>query len=258
MKKLFLFVLMAFVSFLGKAQDSNSADDGMISINTTDSTGKHHKKSVSIGFANNKKTAYFGVDPGIGIGWNRFIDNGHIGVSQHNSELTLKKGPEFILYILTGYVDLARHHRLRLATALGFDWNTYHFERDISLVKGQDQLTITDDNIQYSKNLLRSNYLTMPLTLSFRPVKNADFAITAGMEGGLLLGAKTKQISKEHGKVKTHGTFNLNPARAGVVFGIGYQNFGLYAKYYLSDVFANGEGPKDFKTVAIGINMGLF
>ncbi|MGF7233258.1 outer membrane beta-barrel protein [Arachidicoccus sp.] len=224
-----------------------------------DESNRHHKKSIEFGFKNKDKSAYFGINPGFGFGWNRFIDNGSIGVTKNNSNLTLDKGPEFIFTVLKGYVDIAPHHSLRISTSLGFDWNTYHFERNITLKKGQDSLSYTiDDSRHFTKNLLRSTYLFMPLTLNIRPVKKSDFTIAAGVEGGVLLGAKTKQKSEEDGKVKVHGTFNLNPVRYGLFLGLEYQEIGLYAKYYLSDVFANGEGPKDFKTVSIGLSVGLF
>ncbi len=264
--------IITVVITVGLVSSALAQNTSTISTTYTDTSGKtitesvttvnktnHKKTSVKIGFKNKDKTAYFGIEPSFGFGWNRFADNGSIGVSHGNANLTLDRGPEFVFNILKGYVDIAPHHRLRLSTALGFDWNTYHFERNITLQKGQDSLSYAvDDTKHFSKNLLRSTYLSMPLTLNIRPVRNSDFTIAAGVEGGLLLGAKTKQISSEDGKVKVHGTFNLNPVRYGLFLGLGYEGIGLYAKYYLSDVFANGEGPKDFKTVSIGLSVGLF
>ncbi|ANI90132.1 hypothetical protein A9P82_13065 [Arachidicoccus ginsenosidimutans] len=262
MKKLFILCNIIAASICVNAQSKlihkdTTNDDALFSINKPDSANHTKSYSYKVGFKSDR--AYFGVQPALGFGWNRFMDNGHIGVSSSNADLTLKKGPEFILYVIGGYVKLDKHKQWQLSTSLGWDWNTYHFEKNITLKKGQDQLTYTiDDSKNFSKNLLRSTYLTMPLTLTFKPVRGSDFSIAAGVEGGLLLGGKTKQISKEDGKVKKTGTFNLNPTRAGLFFGIGYNDFGLYAKYYLSDVFANGQGPKGLKTVAIGLSFGLF
>lgn len=221
---------------------------------------KLHKKKVKLDFiAGKSKAAYFGIYPSIAFGVNRFMDNGSMSLSKANSDLRLEKGPEFSIYPIAGGIYLNKAHTLQIYTALGLDYNTYHFEKDITLEKGQDELTyVIDPDKHFSKNLLRSTYLTMPLKLVIRPIKFSKFGISMGVEGGLLLGAKTKQINSESGKVKERGTFNLNPVRYGLSLGLGYDNFNIYAKYYLSDVFANGEGPKDFKTVALGVSFGLF
>ena len=245
---------MAMVCHLGFAQDTDSTD-----------TASEHRRAVSastkikIDLVRHKKNGYFGIDPTLEFGWNRFMDNGSLSLSSANSDLRLEKGPEFSFYPIVGGVYLDKGHFIKVSTALGITWNTYHFEKPITLQKDQDALHYTiDETRHFSKNLLRSKYLTMPVVFSIYPAKDSKFEINLGAEGGLLLGAKTKQISDENGKVKVRGNFNLNPVRYGLRFGMGYDNFNIYAKYYLSDVFANGEGPKDFRTVAIGINFGFF
>jgi len=263
MKKVLFIALMAMVCQVGTAQDTDSTDnnDGKSTILKINSNkdGEPKTTKVKIDLVHNSKNAYFGIDPSFELGWNRFMDNGSLSVGGANSDLRLEKGPEFAFYPITGGVFLNKKHSLKISSALGVTWNTYHFEKNITLQKGQDVLTYTiDDDRHFSKNLLRSKYLTMPLMLSVYPIKDSHFQINAGVEGGLLIGAKTKQISDEAGKVKVKGSFNLNPVRYGLRFGIGYDTFNIYAKYYLSDVFANGEGPKDFRTVAIGVNIGFF
>lgn len=265
MNKIITTFLLALISHVGFSQDSTSdrlegqEDIPAIHMSKKDKDGNYKKKRVEVGFVTHNKTAYFGIYPSLAFGWNRFMDNGSVGVSKANADLTLDKGPEFSIYPLAGGVYLNKKHSLKIYTALGLDYNTYHFERDITLLKGKDELTyVMDDSKHFSKNLLRSTYVTMPLLFVIRPAKGSKFEINAGVEGGILVGAKTKQISSEDGKVKVNGTFNLNPVRYGLRFGLGYDNLNIYAKYYLSDVFAKGEGPEDFKTVAIGISFGLY
>jgi len=266
MKKVLFIAFMAMVCHTGFAQDADSTDNqngekktSIININGTDKNGKTKTTKVKVDIVHRSKNAYFEVNPSLDFGWNRFMDHGKLKVGTSNSDLRLDKGPEFAFYPIVAGVYLDKGHVLKIASALGITWNTYHFEKDITLEKGQDVLTIIPAGDQhFSKNLLRSRYLTMPLMLSIYPVRKSDFQINMGVEGGLLLDAKTKQISKEDGKVKIRGDFNLNPVRYGLRFGLGTETVNIYAKYYMTDVFANGEGPKDFNTVSIGINVGFF
>lgn len=266
MKKVLFIAFMAMVCHSGFAQDNDATDSlsgrkktSLVNINTTDKDGKSKTTKVKVDIVHRSKNAYFEINPTVEFGWNRFMDHGKLKVGSNNSDLRLDKGPEFAFYPVVGGVYLDKGHFLKLSTALGITWNTYHFEKDITLEKGQDMLTIIPEgDIHFSKNLLRSRYLTMPLIFSIYPVRKSEFQINMGVEGGILLGAKTKQISKEEGKVKVRGDFNLNPVRYGLRFGLGTETVNIYAKYYMTDVFANGEGPKDFNTVSIGINVGFF
>ncbi|SEA24323.1 Outer membrane protein beta-barrel domain-containing protein [Arachidicoccus rhizosphaerae] len=266
MNRVFFITLMAMICHVSLAQDTDSTSklregkgESIVTINGTDKEGKPKTTRVRVNFVRHSKNAYFGIDPTLEFGWNRFMDHGKLKVGAGNSDLRLDKGPEFAFYPVVGGVYLDKKHVLKLSTALGVTWNTYHFEKDITLQKGQDQLTYTiDEDKHFSKNLLRSKYLTMPLIFSIYPIAKSSFQINLGAEGGILIGAKTKQISKEDGKVKVNGSFNLNPVRYGLRFGLGTEEVNIYAKYYMSDVFATGEGPKDFNTVAIGINIGFF
>lgn len=266
MKKLLFTALMATVCHIGFSQDNTDSSktdkDGkstLFKINSQSKDGKSKTTKLKVDLVRHKDNAYFGIDPSFEFGWNRFMDNGSLSVGGANSDLRLEKGPEFSFFPVTGGVYLNKAHSLKISTALGITWNTYHFEKDITLEKGQDELTYSiDPDRHFEKNLLRSKYLTMPLEFSVYPIEDSRFQINAGIEGGLLIGAKTKQISEDAGKVKLRGSFNLNPVRYGLRFGIGYDTFNIYAKYYMSDVFAPGEGPKDFRTVAIGINIGFF
>ena len=264
MKKLLLVISMGFLCHLGMAQDSIKTQSDTLQVSSSaehkwhGKPGMHQKNKIKVKFGKRKKGAYFGFYPTLEFGWNRFMDNGSLSVSEDNSPLRLDKGPEFSFFPIGGGVYLNKNHSVKLSALLGLTWNTYHFEKDITILKGQDELTIeTDPDKHFSKNLLRSQYLSMPVLLSIYP-SGGSFVINAGVEGGLLIGGKTKQKSDELGKVKLRGNFNLNQVRYGLRFGIGYDNFNLYAKYYLSDVFAKNEGPKDFQTVAIGIGVGLF
>jgi len=69
--------------------------------------------------------------------------------------------------------------------------------------------------------------------------------------------AKIKQGFIERGKGKFNDYYNLEPFRYGAFAWLGYGGMGLYAKYYFNDVFAEGQGPKDFKNLSFGLMFGF-
>lgn len=88
--------------------------------------------------------------------------------------------------------------------------------------------------------------------------KNSGLFLAAGFEAGYLIGAHTKQVSGQNGKVKIHNDFNLNPWRTAIQARIGYRDFNIYGKYYLSRVF-NAAGPApDLTAFALGISFDGF
>ncbi|WP_129716423.1 outer membrane beta-barrel protein [Pedobacter sp. SYP-B3415] len=225
----------------------------------TDTTGRKKAtiKIKEVGVKSKSDRAYFGIGLGFDFGWNRFIDQGIAANPQQVKDLALERGPNFGFNLITARVDLAKNHAVRLKTALGLDYNTYHFRKAITLQPDQDVLTYTiDENRNFDKNLLRSTYLRIPLLLAVRPVKDSSFELAGGGEVGVLIWGKTKQISDEAGKVKIKDTYNLEPFRYGLTFRVGYSGFNLYGKYYLNDVFAKNQGPAGLSNVAFGISFG--
>ena len=194
MKKVLLVAFMGMVCQLGISQDSTRSIRDVISVrsDTTklgigDSTrpsvkGKSGQRNVvKVKFTKRKKNHYFGLIPTFEFGWNRFMDNGSLSISSDNKDLRLDKGPEFAFYPIGGGVYLNKSHSLKLSAMMGLTWNTYHFEKDITLLKGQDQLSyVIDNEHHFSKNLLRSQYLSMPILFSVYPA-GGTFDINAGV-----------------------------------------------------------------------------
>jgi hypothetical protein len=137
------------------------------------------------------------------------------------------------------------------------EMNNYRFARSITYVPGYPT-EIIRDTINFSKNKLFAEYLSVPLMLNFnsnaaRPSK--AFKMSMGIMGGYLVKARTKQISKERGKVKKVDDFNLNKWKVSVTGDIGYGPFKLYGNFALTPLHDYGLEQYPF---SIGIRFNGF
>jgi hypothetical protein len=117
-------------------------------------------------------------------------------------------------------------------------------------------LTYKQDDIDYSKNRFSSSYLRLPLAFDFRT--NEDnrgnrWHFVFGPEGGILLEGMVKQISQEYGKQKFYNPYNYANFRYGGFLRLGYGSFGVFAKYYVNDMFPNSPEQAGLKDFAFGV-----
>ena len=148
---------------------------------------------------------------------------------------------------------------ISLKTALTIDWSNYYFTEEITLEPRQDFLTITEPVAGASpllKNKLTSRYFQIPLLLHFNsdPKNDKGFAFSAGAQGGILCGAKTKQRNEDKVFTKTQDNFNLNPWRYGLMARVDLRWFDIYVQYNLSEMFAKDEGPST-RPFNVGLNV---
>ncbi|MEY3679260.1 MAG: hypothetical protein RI924_1401 [Bacteroidota bacterium] len=228
---------------------------GNLKINTNDQktsivkANAVEKRTVSVGF----------VFDHVDLGFSRYLDNGSFTLSPENSflefqpskttnfafdffEFKYKSSPSFSIYL-----------------AAGLDWNHIRLVNNVTIQKNQSQLTAVQENVNFSKNRFSSRYLRLPIGFEFsHKVQNGKYLrFVAGPELGFLLNGKVKQISKERGKEKFKDDYNFNPFRMGAHARLGYQNTGIFAKYYFNEVFAKGQGPEDFRNLSFGFTWGF-
>lgn len=149
------------------------------------------------------------------------------------------------LHLLKTKFHMAKGH-VNLITALTFENNRFAFREPITLIPGQDSLTIVTDTLGYRKHKLIAWYGQIPLLLNFQTNpnnKNKNFHLSVGGYAGLLLGAHTKKKYNNGDKVKTNDDYNLENFRYGAMARIGYRGFEVFAKYDLSPLFREGQGP---------------
>lgn len=221
---------------------------------------KNSEAAVSLGTRAAKRVVSIGfVFDHVDLGFSRYLDNGSFTLSPANSflefepaktsnfgfdffEFKYKSSPGFSLYL-----------------AAGLDWNHIRLVNNVTIQKNQSQLTTVSESINFTKNRFSSRYLRIPIGFEFnQKVQNGKYLhFVLGPEFGFLLNGKVKQISKERGKEKFKDDYNFNPFRYGAHVRIGYQNTGIFAKYYFNDVFAKNQGPADFKNMSFGLTWGF-
>lgn len=156
-------------------------------------------------------------------------------------KLITGKSINFNIWVIMQRLNLHKH-KLNLIYALGLEVNNYRYARNISYVPGYPT-TIIRDSVDFSKNKLFTQYLTIPVMLNFNsnPARpGRAFEVSLGFSGGYLLKARTKQISEERGKVRRADDFNLNKWRLGLTGELGYGPIKLYSNFALTPLHDYG------------------
>lgn len=204
------------------------------------------------------KVEFFNLDLGMnfltsGSGFNLPTDSKQLETKPINST-------HIGLHFLETRLLMAKGH-FNVVTAITLDNNRYAFQDNISLIPGHDSLTVFQDSLVWQKNKLITWHLQVPLMLEFQsnpsnPHKN--FHLAVGGYAGLLLSTSLKQKSKEFGKTKRNGDYNLDALRYGLMARIGYRSFDFYVNYDMNSMFREDQGP-NIQPVRFGMSItGLF
>ncbi len=203
------------------------------------------------------RTRHFMLD----IGSNTYLSDGKFNLPNelNNMELDYGKSVNINLHLFRQRIGLIGRN-LNFMYGLELAWNNYHFSESITLVHDADELTIVEDNINFKKNALGTTFLQLPVLLNIETNPNnlnKSFRLSAGVYGGVLLGARTKQKSSERGKVKIRDDFNLNKFRYGAIGQIGFGCVNFYVDYALNDLFKESQGP-ELTPISIGFSLVPF
>jgi len=258
--KFLITTLIIAAGFQALAQkDSTAADtlkkDKRVSVEITVGTDKDKEKSkkisdFSIGFTLSR----------IDLGLSRYLDHGSFTLSPETDFLEFEGWKTHNIGFEFFQMGYRFNPNVKVYIAGGLDWTHIRLKKNISFQKDQSELTPVTEDIEFKKNRFSSQYLRIPLSFQFRTNEDKNgkrFYFVTGPEIGFLLAGKQKQVSDERGKVKIKDDFNLAPFRYGGFVRLGYQNLGLYTKFYLNDVFAEKQGPADFKNLAFGLTYGF-
>lgn len=233
-------------------------------------TVKHKGKSV-FKDSNKKRVqiSWFQVD----LGFNNYVDKSPYGTSEvtdfapappgqpigTKSEFALKTGKSVNVNIwpVMFKFNLVSHH-LNFITGIGVEMNNYRYSRNITYVNNYSGTNVIWDSVNFSKNKLFTEYLTIPLLLNLNTNPSNPYhsiRFSAGPTFGYLIKSRTKQISRERGKVKNSSNFNLEDYRIGLRASIGYEWVQLYGSYSLTPIHQYGLKQYPF---SIGISFGAF
>ncbi len=195
---------------------------------------------------------------GLDLGWNNFTDRSDYGTAEVNDfalpgpggqeassdEFALRGGKSVNVNIWPIMVKVnLLYHVLSLKSGFGIEMNNYRYSRPISYVNDISKTYIVPDSISFKKNKLFTEYLTIPLLLHLEtnPHRSAgSFRMSIGPTFGVLVKSRTKQVSKERGKVKNNDSFNLEKFRTALRAELGFGPVTLYASRSLTPIHQYG------------------
>jgi len=194
------------------------------------------------------------------LGLSTYTDKGSYTLSAANSYLereTWKSSNFGFEFFQMGY---RFNSHFKVYVGAGLDWNHMRLKQNITFQKDKANLSYVTETVDYKKNRFSSQYLRIPLSFQLRTnddKKGDKLNFVFGPEIGFLLNGKVKQVSDENGKDKFKDDYNFNPFRYGAFARLGYGGMGVYVKYYGNDVFAEGQGPQDFRNLSFGLMFGF-
>ena len=147
----------------------------------------------------------------------------------------------FNLWFFMQRLNLVKHV-VNLKYGLGIEWNNYHYKTPITYVDGANPYTIRD-TVNFSKNKLAADFLTVPLMLNFNTHPNrhnGGLQVSVGVSAGYLIGARQKQKSDERGKQKNRTDFNLEKWKLAYIAELGIGPVKLYGSYSMTPLHQYG------------------
>ncbi|TJZ60471.1 PorT family protein [Sphingobacterium olei] len=260
------FGIFGAILFSGITASRAQEKDSIFSLDTAE-----HKTKLSINFGvddKDKKEAikyprFFGGMTFTRIDWgfSRIMDDGKFTLSDDNQFLSYKKASNFGFDILQ--VGLRFSDNFKTYLSGGFEWNYLRLEKNILLTENSSSLSyqIVDENdVRYKKNVLTSTYLRLPLAFEWRSnkLRNGDrVKVAFGAMTGILLKGTQRLKSDANGKQKFRDNYNLSSFQYGPFVRIGYDDFGLFAKYYVNDVFENSPAQAGLNNFTFGFTLGF-
>ena len=196
----------------------------------------------------------------VDIGFATLVDNGSFKLSPENEFLRYRswKSSNFAFdAIQMGY---RFNSSFKIYISGGFDWTSFRLREDVTILKGQPVLTHTEDDIDYRKNTFSYTYFRVPLTFYWRSKDDNNghrFQLAGGPIAGILINGHTKHKSDENGTQKNSGGYNLTKFQYGGFLRVGYGGIGVFAKYYMNDMFDDSPAQKGLKNLSVGATIGF-
>jgi len=225
-------------------------EDGA-SVNPSHNKEHDHAKS---GFS-------FGITVArLDLGFATIMDHGSFTLSPQNQFLSYRQWKTSNVGFDVLQFSYRFNSTFKIYLSGGFDWTNIRLRNNITILEHQPVLTYRQDNINYSKNRFSSSYLRIPLSFDLRTNDDSHgnhFHFVFGPEGGFLLNGRVKQISDENGKQKFNDTYHFATFRYGPFVRIGYGAWGLFAKYYMNNMFENSPAQDGLHNFSFGIMLGF-
>jgi Putative auto-transporter adhesin, head GIN domain/Outer membrane protein beta-barrel domain len=246
------------------SHDGNDTDEYASAPNDDRNYGIHWDRDSVFNRSENARSHWSGFE----IGFNQLLvkDKISTNIPAGYDFLELNSGKSINVNINLFSHDFPLYKRyLMFTTGIGLTLNNYRFSSDKTLLSDTNRTVAAYDydknneRINYKKNKLAVNYITIPLLLQFnsRLEFNKSIHFAAGLLFSYKYNSHLKLVYTEDGnkeKSKRHDEFNIDPFRFDATFRIGYQSYTLYASYALNTLFKENRGPS-LHPFQIGINI---
>lgn len=170
------------------------------------------------------------------------ISQGYLGTDANEDWFDLRNGKSINVnvWFFIQRLNLVKHV-VNLKYGLGLELNNYRYSENIKFQKSGVPLVVMD-NIDYSKNKLATDYLTVPIMLNFNftPNRKNGFGFSVGGSGGYLYASRQKTISSEHGKKKDKEDFELRKWKVSYIAELSLGPIKLYGSYATQSMFEKG------------------
>lgn len=228
-----------------------------ISIGKSDSESEEESSSKTVSYPR----TYGGITfTRIDWGFSRLSDGGSFTLDEQNQFLSYKKASNFGFDVAQFGVRFNDQFKIYLAA--GFEWNYWRLKQNVLLLENLSPLTYQelDPEAGYAKNIFTSTYLRLPIAfeLRSRQLNNGKrVKLAFGAMTGVLLKGTQRLKSDRNGKQKYKDTYNLQTFQYGPFVRMGYDNFGIFAKYYLNDLFEKSPQQDGLRNLAFGLTLGF-
>ncbi|MCT1530821.1 PorT family protein [Sphingobacterium daejeonense] len=257
-------VSIAFIGSSASAQivykkeknDSTDSKSYSLSIGKVDEEDKDSiKKEISY------PRSYGGITfTRVDWGFSRLSDEGSFTLSEENQFMSYKRSSNFGFDIAQYGIRFSDQFKVYLSA--GFEWNYWRLKQNIQLLENTSPIDYVelDESANYSKNVITSTYLRLPLSFELRSkqLENGKrVKLAFGAMTGILLKGTQRLKSDANGKQKFKDNYNLQTFQYGPFVRIGYDNLGLFAKYYMNDLFEKSPEQEGLRNLTFGLTLGF-
>ena len=225
-----------------------------ITSESTDSAGqhRHHYKPSNV------KTDWIIFDIGF-TNYNDRTDYASAGTQQFAPgatsdwfRLRTGKSVDVNIWLFMQRINLIKHV-VNFKYGLGIELNNYRYEENIKFLVNPTKVIM--DTINYSKNKLALDYVTVPFMLNFNltPHKKEDYGFSVGASVGYQYSSRQKFKSGVDGKQKTFNDFDTEPWKISWIGELRLGWISFYGSYAAKSMFRKG---LDQRPYTFGLRLG--
>ena len=187
----------------------------------------------------------------VDLGISQFNDNtnyaqsvaqGYLGAGANEDWFDLRNGKSINvnIWFFMQRLNLVSHV-VNLKYGLGLELNNYRYSENIKYQKTSSPLVIME-SVDYKKNKLAADYLTVPMMLNFNftPNRRHRFGFIVGASAGYLYASRQKTVSNDFGKKKDKEDFELRKWKVSYIGELSLGVIKLYGSYATQSMFEKG------------------